>query len=272
MVIGITLIIVLISIGGMVLVAWKWNILNPSVLTGGIIVALLAAVPFLSVYERYGFGWLTLLGALAQISISFVAALGLILYHFFRDPERHPPEEKHIVVSPADGELIYIYRLKSGSTPIVTKNGHDFDLHELAGVELDPCGMLILGIEMNILNVHVNRCPIEGRVRLVKHIEGGFLSLRKQEAPFINARCTTHIVDDALSIVVVQIASRLVRRVNNYLQVSQTVGLGQRLGMIRFGSQVAVILPDREDIHLEVKLGQKVLAGTTILARYRKNG
>ncbi len=77
-------------------------------------------------------------------------------------------------------------------------------------------------------------------------------------------------MNQTMTMAIIQIASRLVRRVDNYLHEEQTVILGQRLGMIRFGSQVAVILPNREDITIEVRLGQKVLAGTSILALYKE--
>ena len=68
--------------------------------------------------------------------------------------------------------------------------------------------------------------------------------------------------------VVVQVASRLVRRVESYLREGETVVIGQRLGVIRLGSLVAVVLPNREDVSIEVKPGDRVNAGLTILARY----
>jgi len=71
-----------------------------------------------------------------------------------------------------------------------------------------------------------------------------------------------------LVLAAVQVASRLVRRVQSYLSLDQTVSAGQRLGMIRFGSLVAVVLPRREDMKIEVKAGDRVTAGITVLARF----
>ena len=122
---------------------------------------------------------------------------------------------------------------------------------------------------MSFLDVHVTRCPIEGKVTLQKHIEGQFMSLGREEAQFLNARCTTIIEDRSLTLAVVQVASRLVRRVESYLSLGATVTSGQRMGMIRFGSLVAVVLPRRADIQVLVKPGDRVTAGVSILARYR---
>ncbi len=268
--IGIDFVVVLISIFCMLLIARKWNIYNRSILISAILISLTVSVPFLWIYYNQNSGWLLIISIIGQIGISIVVALALVLYHFFRDPERVPPQGKGAIVSPADGEIIYINTIPNGFTPLVTKDGRDYHLQELAGIEFAGTGMVIIGIEMNILNVHVNRCPIEGNVNLVKHIDGKFMSLRKKEAPFLNARCTTLIKNEALSMVIVQISSRLVRRVDNYLNAGQTVNLGQRLGMIRFGSQVAAVIPNREDIKVVAHIGQKVLAGISILANYQE--
>src|SRR5512139_278032 len=129
----------------------------------------------------------------------------------------------------------------------------------------------VIGVGMSLLDVHVNRCPISGQVKLTKHLAGKFLSLGRDEAPFVNERLTTVIENDSLNVAVVQIASRLVRRVQSYLKVAETVSAGQRLGMIRLGSLVAVVLPQREDIDIQVKPGDRVTAGETILARYQRD-
>jgi phosphatidylserine decarboxylase len=260
---------VVISIAGMLLVARKWNLPYRSILVGAIIAALFALIPFLWVYPLCTSIWSLVLSVIGQIGLAFVFALSAILFHFWRDPERIPPQEKGVIVSAADGEVIYIKTIPSGTIPLVTKNGRDYSLQELVGFELDDKNsMTIIGIEMNILNVHVNRCPIGGEVKLINHISGKFISLRKKDAPFVNTRCTTIITNEELTVVTVQIASRLVRRVDNYLSLGQTASLGDRLGMIRFGSQAAVIFPNRKDISIDTYIGQIVSAGTSILAHY----
>ena len=97
------------------------------------------------------------------------------------------------------------------------------------------------------------------------------MSLRKEEAPFVNARLTTIIENVSLSVAVVQVASRLVRCVESFVGVDESVGAGQRLGMIRFGSLVAVIVPQRKDVRIEAKPGERVTAGLPVLARYNVN-
>lgn len=266
--IGISSLVVIMSILIMHLIASKWNIANRSHLINASLIALFACVPFIWINYQYRSGWLIIVSIVCQIGLSLFIALGIVLFRFSRDPERQSPVGKGMIVSPADGEVINIMCIPNGSTPIVTKNGHDFSIPELAGIEFVNGGVILIAIEMNILNVHVNRCPIEGQVKLVKPMDGKFLSLRKLEAPFLNSRCTTLLTNNALTIIVVQIASRLVRRVENFLQPGQSVMLGQRLGKIKFGSQVATIIPNRADIKLEVVKGQKVFAGTSILARY----
>lgn len=258
----------IISVIGMLLIAWKWRLPFQSITPGVFALAIAVAVPFLWIYHTFQSFWTAVVGAGAQVGLSLVIALAIILYRFWRDPERRPPQEEGVVVSPADGQVIFIRSIPGEITPLVVKDGQSYSLRELAGIELADCSMSMIGIEMNILNVHVNRCPIAGQVKLVKSIKGGFISLRNVEAPFANARCTTLIKNDALTVAVVQIASRLVRRVDNYLRPDQAVILGERLGMIRFGSQVTVIFPDRKNVEIQVHIGQAVQAGTSILARY----
>ncbi len=258
----------IISAIGMLLIAAKWNLPYRSILPSAVGLAIVVSLPFLWIYHTYPSFWLTAIIAAGQVGFSLAVALAIVLYRFWRDPERLPPAENGVIVSPADGQIIFIKSIPGEITPLVIKDGRSYSLRELAGIELTDCAMFMIGIEMNILNVHVNRCPIAGQVKLIKSIEGQFMSLRNSEAPFLNARCTTLVKNDALMVAIVQIASRLVRRVDNYLQPDQTVSVGQRLGMIRFGSQVAVIFPEREDIKMQVQAGDAVTGGISILARY----
>jgi len=155
---------------------------------------------------------------------------------------------------------------------VVSKGGRIYRLNELTGTSLAMGAVHVVGVGMSFLDVHVNRCPISGQVRLTKHIAGKFISLGKDEAQVVNERLTTVIENNCLNVAVVQIASRLVRRVQSDLKGVETVTAGQRLGMIRLGSLVAVIIPDRDDVRVEVKPGEYVKAGISILARYGVEG
>ena len=94
------------------------------------------------------------------------------------------------------------------------------------------------------------------------------MSLRKPESEIVNERVTTIIGNGKFSIGVVQIASRLVRRIVSYIGEGDRLDIGQRLGAIVFGSQVDVVIPELEKLRIEVKPGEEVKAGVTVIARY----
>ncbi|MCL4488725.1 MAG: phosphatidylserine decarboxylase [Chloroflexi bacterium] len=252
----------------MLLAARKWKIPPRLAWTGSAISAFAAALLIAGIYSRCKADRTEAICVLAQVGLSLAIASALILLRFWRDPERVPPVASGVVLSPADGKVVYVKCVDAGLTPLVTKGDRSYLLTELLGVDLVGGSSLVVGVDMNILNVHVNRCPIAGRVRLVKHIAGRFMSLGKEEAPFVNERCTTVIESPTLVVAVVQVASRLVRCVENYLSQDQLVGAGERLGMIRFGSLVAVVLPKKESVQIEVGVGDQVIAGVSIVARY----
>ena len=125
---------------------------------------------------------------------------------------------------------------------------------------------MVVGIAMSFLDVHVNRAPIAGHVRLRRHFPGRFGSLGKPGMVFENERATTVIERPDIEIAVVQIASRLVRQIAAYVDVGETVAAGDRIGVIRLGSQVDVVLPVRPGLKVNVEPGQRVRAGESILA------
>jgi phosphatidylserine decarboxylase len=249
-------------------VAMKWRIVRMPTFAGAVAASIAASLPLSWVYPRCETNTQVAVCLLAQTGLALALGVCLILLRFWRDPERVPPAEDGIVVSAADGKVVYTRRVDEGSTPLVTKKGRDYLLRELTGTNLLSNAAHVIGVEMTLLDVHVTRCPIAGQVRLQQRIEGCFMSLRKGEAPFVNERLTTVIDNGKLSAAVVQVASRLVRHVESYWSVGDTVNTGQRLGMIRFGSLVAVVLPQREDVRIEVKPGDRVMAGVSVLARY----
>jgi phosphatidylserine decarboxylase len=123
---------------------------------------------------------------------------------------------------------------------------------------------------MNFLDVHVNRAPIEGKIIFLKHIKGLFISLRKKEAIIKNERVLTVINNDSMMIGIVQIASRLVRKIVPYIKEGTFIQKGERIGLIRFGSQVDVIIPDLKNIQIKVIPKDKVKAGISIIASLDK--
>lgn len=252
----------------MLLVARRWKLPCCLAYAGATTIALGASLPFVFIYRLCTTAKAMAAAVAAQIAFTFCLASALLLHRMTRDPERVSPKEKGIVVSAADGMVIYIKPVAGDTTPLVTKHGKAYRLDELMGTGLMTNGAHIIGVEMNLLNVHTNRCPIAGRVQLIHHVGGKFISLREEEAPFVNERCTTVIQNDSIAVGVVQVASRLVRRIDNILETGHSVGIGQRLGVIRLGSLVALVIPKREDVSIVVHVGDHVAAGLSILARY----
>jgi len=195
-------------------------------------------------------------------------AISLLLWRFYRDPERIPPNDENVILSPADGRIIYVKKIKKGRIPFSEKKGRKFSLNDFVRCEVLPEGGHLIGISMSYLDVHVNRAPIRGEINLLKHIKGLFISLKKKEAVIQNERVLSVIDNGLFKVGVVQIASRLVRKVVPYIREGQEVKTGERIGVIRFGSQVDLILPDIPSIHIEVLPGEKVKAAMSIIARF----
>lgn len=191
----------------------------------------------------------------------------LLFWRFFRDPERIAPEDENTILSPADGKVIYVKKIEKGAIPYSEKNGKKFSLSDFTQFEAIPSEGYLIGISMNFLNVHVNRAPIAGKVFVIRRIKGGFISLRKKEAVIRNERALTVIDNGYLKAGVVQIASRLVRKIVLYTGEGHEIERGQRIGMIRFGSQVDLILPSSPALHIEVEPEDNVRAGVSIVAR-----
>ncbi len=198
--------------------------------------------------------------------LSGLIAASLLLWRFFRDPERVPPPDENAILAPADGKIIYVKTIEKGSVPFSEKQGRRYSLRELADGDVLPHGGYLIGTAMSFLDVHVNRAPIEGRISLLKHISGLFLSLRKMEAVVENERVLSIIEGPHLTVGLVQIASRLVRNIVPFCRTGNHVLRGERIGMIRFGSQVDMVIPDVPGLTIRVKNGDRVKAGETIIA------
>lgn len=194
--------------------------------------------------------------------------LATVAYCFYRNPRRTPPDRDDVIISPADGEVIYVREARNGILPVSTKQGRNYTLHELTKTPLHMDDAVVIGIWMTLLDVHVNRAPIAGRIVLQRHFPGSFYSKKEPGMEFENERATTIIEREGLQVAMAQIASRLVRQIASFVREGQEVALGQRMGMIRFGSQVDLVLPAREDVKVIVQPGTRVRAGETIIAAY----
>ena len=197
-----------------------------------------------------------------------IMAAALLMWRFFRDPERRCPLDGRIIISAADGHVIYVKKFEAGQIPVSEKQGRTFTLKEFEGSDPICSAGYLVGTSMSYLDVHVNRAPIAGETTLVKHIHGHFISLKHPEAVFQNERVATIIESPDLSIGIIQIASRLVRNIIPFVEPGEEVFLGQRIGKIRFGSQVDLIIPENPKLRILVKPGDKLKAGITAIASY----
>jgi phosphatidylserine decarboxylase len=244
--------------------AWKWQLgMRRSAVGLGVIAVTSGAV---GLAVAGGTGLPGAARALLGAALAVLGAFGVLAYRFYRDPERTSPDGDGLVVSPADGEIVYVKRSRDGRLPVASKHGANVALEELTHTVVHERDAVVVGIAMSFLDVHVNRAPIAGRVLLRRHFPGRFGSLRRPEMVFQNERTTTLIAGARLEVAVVQIASRLVRQIASYVSEGDDVKLGQRIGIIRLGSQVDVVLPQRRDLCVLVRTGDRVSAGTSVIA------
>jgi phosphatidylserine decarboxylase len=167
--------------------------------------------------------------------------------YFFRDPARVTPVREGILVAPADGR---ISRIANAVPPV-----------EL-GLSERPLPRV--SIFMSVFDCHVNRSPVAGRIERIEYRKGAFFNADLDKASEDNERSAMLIVSGSRRIAVVQIAGLIARRIVSFVRVGQTIGAGERFGMIRFGSRVDVYLP--EGVRPLVAEGQTAIAGETVIA------
>ncbi len=176
-------------------------------------------------------------------------ALALLLFvaFFFRDPERQVSVSAEAILSPADGRVLEI--------------GEVDEPNFLEGPALR------VGIFLSLLDVHINRSPISGRVSYQKYQKGRFHPAFRPEAGVENERNAIGIQGDVGKALVVQFAGVLARRIECWVSGGDQVEVGQRIGMIRFGSRTELFLP-KAQAELLVRPGDRVKAGETIIGRW----
>lgn len=174
------------------------------------------------------------------------AALLLFTLWFFRDPPRRIPDGPGLIVSPADGRVT--------------------DIEEIEENEVLRRRVRRIGIFLSVFDVHVNRAPADCRVVYTAEFEGSYHDARSPAASTHNtARTWGFECPDGLVLVVRQITGAIARRIVPWARLDDTLARGQHFGMIRFGSRTEICLP--LDAEINVRLGQHVKGGRTILAR-----
>ena len=199
-------------------------------------IAIAAALMLLFWYV--GFGWLAGLMLLAA----------LYLAYFFRDPDRVTPLRTGLVIAPADGRIIATAKVKP---PL------ELGLGDVERVRISTF--------LSVLDVHVNRAPVAGRISRSLYVPGAFVNAAADKASEENERRALIIeTPTGDEVAVVQIAGLIARRIVTFAGEGDTVAVGQRFGLIRFGSRVDVYLPVGKTPL--VAIGQRTIAGETVLA------
>jgi len=165
---------------------------------------------------------------------------------FFRDPQRKPPADVNVVVSPADGRVTRVRKI----TP------EEYDSPTLVSIFLSP------------LDVHINRAPIAGVIKDVSYVPGKFLMATNERASAVNEQNALTIEGENVTVVCKQIAGILARRVVCWKRKGDRLSLGERFGLIKFSSRTDLILPQQVDVLTHE--GARVKGGTTIIGRIRQ--
>ena len=167
--------------------------------------------------------------------------LGGFFLWFFRDPERQIPQEAGAVVSPGDGKVTDLSVVTSGGTP-----------------------QQRISIFLSVFDVHVNRSPIAGVIRDVRYQRGKFLNAMGANSAEENEQNIVTVEGEGHPVVFKQIAGLLARRIVFTRKVGDHVARGERIGLIKFGSRVDVLL--EREATIQVKVGDRVKGGASVLA------
>lgn len=189
-----------------------------------------------------------LLGWLTQPAWAILPCLlAFFFLWFFRDPERTIPADTGAVVSPGDGKVTDVSTVSVGSEK-----------------------QLRLSIFLNVFNVHVNRSPIKGVITDVRYQRGKYLNAMNVVSADQNEQNIVTVEGDGQKVVFKQIAGLLARRIVFYPKVGDRLERGQRVGLIKFGSRVDVLMD--ASARPNVKVGDHVKGGSTILAYLQPQG
>jgi len=207
-------------------------------------------VKFVAIFAAITLGLFLLNEYLGWIGVG----LTVWCYYFFRDPERVPPARNGVLVSPADGVVSLI-------EPAVPPE-------ELG---MGDTALTRVSVFMSIFNCHVNRTPVTGEITHIAYRPGKFLNASLDKASADNERNSLRIrMEDGREIAVVQIAGLVARRIVCFIEPGAQLQTGERFGLIRFGSRLDVYLP--EGVDPQVRIGQTMVAGETVLADLRVQG
>lgn len=205
--------------------------------------------------EGYKFILIFCLATIIMLLINdFLGIVGIVLtlwcVFFFRDPNRVSPVDESAIVSPADGVVMRV----------------EYGVEAPAETEWKNKKVNKISVFLNVFNVHVNRVPVSGKITKVVYSPGKFFSANLDEASAENEKNVAVVQTEKNNeIAFVQVAGLVARRIVSDLKEGQTVKIGDRYGIIRFGSRADIYLP--ENIKINVLVGQTMIGGETIIAK-----
>lgn len=167
-------------------------------------------------------------------------SLGVFVTFFFRDPERHPPDDPKHLVSPADGKVVYVGPTEEGDSERVQ-----------------------ISIFLSIFNVHINRSPLSAVISNIRYTPGRFLAAYNPEASKQNEQNELELVDGDWKVILRQIAGVVARRIVCSKKPGDHLERGERFGLIQFGSRTDIIFP--AEVEVRVKVGDRVKGGQSVL-------
>ena len=200
---------------------------------------------------------------LLEIIIGILALLiASFLLNFYKDPKRIIPKGDNIV-SPADGKIISI--IDTSKRDLAISKGLLGKIRTTSKEIAKECHAI--SIFMSPIDAHINRAPIDGTIKSLKHTKGKFFRAYDLEKSFENEKNEIIIQNENLKVKVIQIAGFLARRIICNAKVNQKVNKGQKIGMIVLGSQTTLIISKK--IKLRIKINDRVKAGETIIAELK---
>lgn len=185
---------------------------------------------------------------LSYLIYILLGILCLLTVYFFRDPDRETPEDDSLLISPADGKVVLIKKIRE------EEYVHD--------------SVTQISIFLSPLNVHVNRVPFSGTIEHVKYSPGKYLMAWEEHASELNERAHFGVLHPSgTKLLFKQITGFMARRIVYHLKEGDSVKAGERFGIMKFGSRMDLLVPD--NIEINVKKGDKTVAGETIIGRLR---
>jgi len=211
----------------------------------------------------------TLLWIFALLIILIFSFLIFWKFWFLRNPKRKIPENEHIIISPADGKIIEILDTDKLNNKNLKINKGLLGKIQTSYLEVSK-SCYIISIFMSVLNVHIQRASLSGKVIDISPKNGRFFAANSYTACLENEKTEILIKNKKINnFKIIQIAGFLARRIETWIKPKQELKKGEIIGRINFGSQVTIILP-KNKVKLIIKKGNKILAGESIIAEITK--